>query len=1109
MNTLAEKVTANIVIIDDDPNNLRLLTNLLARHGYEVRPIANGRLGLSAIAAEPPDLILLDIMMPDLDGYEICHQLKANEKTRDIPVIFLSALSEAFDKVKAFSIGGVDYITKPFQAKEILARIQNHLQIFQLQKQLSTQNEALQKEIYERKLLEDKLQSSQQEILAFFEAITDVVLILDRDGKTLKLAPTRPERLYPPGIDILTQTVEAFFGDLQSDVLHYIHEALDTQSVLNYEYGLQIGDQTAWFSARIVPCSERTVAWVARDISDRKIVEEALRESEERFELAVSGTNDGIWDWDLESDRVYYSPVWMKILGYQEGELPQHLTTWSDRIHPEDLNMALAAINDHFEGKTEIYEHTHRLQHKQGYWIWVQAKGRCLRDRDSHPYRIIGTISDITQKKAVEQALKESAEREKALSTVIQKMRQSLDIRTIFAATTSELRELLECDRVLVYQFNQDWSGQFVAESVDKKWMTILHHSPLCDRIVTGKNCPVRELVTSDLFFEDTYLKETQGAFYRQDLHYIAVSDVEARNFDDCYLELLDRLQAKAYITVPIFSHNQLWGLLAIYQNAAPREWTESEIFIVMQIGNQLGIALQQAELLERTQQQSEALQKAVFAADKANQIKSEFLASMSHELRTPLNAILGFAQVMSSDPSLSEENQKSLSIINRSGEHLLDLINDILELSKIEAGRLSLNEENFDLLQLTDNLEKMLQLKAASKGLKLIFEYGDDLPKYIKSDEGKLRQVLLNLLGNAIKFTEVGHVSLRLRADRSTDNTDRSSPSCRLYFEIEDTGLGIAPEELHLLFEAFTQTETGKKSHQGTGLGLPISQKYVQLMGGNITVKSTPGCGSLFAFDLPVTLGDAKAVTKAKPSAEILRLSPNQPECRILIVDDIAESRLLLVKMLKPLGFSLKEADNGREALAVWHQWQPHLILMDMGMPVMDGYEATRAIREQEANGENPERRSPETGDRTTIFALTASTFTEQRQVILAAGCDDFVGKPFQKQYLLEKIQTYLGIKYDYGSEEASPNRDASDRPAVTAAQMGEWLVQMPSPWLQKLYEASCECNDLKVIELLHDLPPEREKLAIALTGLAENFEFHKILDLFASYLPEIGDRP
>ncbi len=544
---------------------------------------------------------------------------------------------------------------------------------------------------------------------------------------------------------------------------------------------------------------------------------------------------------------------------------------------------------------------------------------------------VASAIAIGVDRKLAEEILRQTAERERAAAQVFQRMRETLELETIFRATTEELRQAIECDRTLVYQFNADWSGQVIAESVGDRWNAIIPvpiaRSELSQVAVDQTNCIIKRLNGTEVLIRDTYLQENAGGLYRQKTNYCCVTDVNQQGFNACYLELLESLQARAYITVPIFCGNQLWGLLAAYQNAKPRYWQLAEIQMVSKIGVQLGVAVQQAELLAQTQHQAQELKQAKEAADAANGAKSEFLANMSHELRTPLNAILGFTQLMQRDLSLLADHQRSVEIINQSGEHLLGLINDVLEMSKIEAGRVTLTETECDLHNLLHSLEDMLQLKAHSKGLELIFDGDSTVPRYVKTDENKLRQILINLLGNAIKFTDRGSVTLRVKAKSVEHEQNAVEPAClgynaqRLMFEVEDTGAGIAANELGDLFEAFKQTHSGQQSKEGTGLGLRISQRLVQLMGGEITVQSEPGRGSCFAFHTQVELAEATAITttvKFSPIDRPVSTVPKQGNRRILIVEDDAVNRLLLNKTLSRLGFDLQEAENGQAAIAL-----------------------------------------------------------------------------------------------------------------------------------------------------------------------------------------------
>ncbi|MEM8612317.1 MAG: CHASE2 domain-containing protein [Cyanobacteria bacterium P01_H01_bin.105] len=395
--------------------------------------------------------------------------------------------------------------------------------------------------------------------------------------------------------------------------------------------------------------------------------------------------------------------------------------------------------------------------------------------------------------------------------------------------------------------------------------------------------------------------------------------------------------------------------------------------------------------------QQNLKLEKDKIRAEAASQAKSQFLAKMSHEFRTPLNAILGFTQLMGQDASLTESQQKTLDIINLSGEHLLNLINDILELSKIEANRVVLHETNVDIYGLLEMLQAMLEPKAIAKDLQLHFERSDTVPQFVTIDEGKLRQVLINLLDNAIKFTQQGHIVLRL----SGTTSDRSK--ILLHFEVEDMGPGISEDQVSALFEIFTQGKVGQTVLDGVGLGLPISQQLVNLMGGEITVNTALYQGTTFQFDIPASL-EYSPNHKSLPSVQKVSGLVSDQVFRVLIADDEPISRKLLNKLLTSLGFQIREATNGQEAVELWESWHPHFIWMDMQMPVMNGCEATRRIRQKSRENNAVS---------TTIVALTASALAKDRELSLGAGCDDFVSKPFRQDELLDKLSQYLGVRY------------------------------------------------------------------------------------------------
>ncbi len=501
---------------------------------------------------------------------------------------------------------------------------------------------------------------------------------------------------------------------------------------------------------------------------------------------------------------------------------------------------------------------------------------------------------------------------------------------------------------------------------------------------------------------------------------------------------------------------------------------------ITEQKQNQQELEQYRLHLEELVKTRTQELEAARDASEAANRAKSTFLSNMSHELRTPLNAILGFAQLMARNSELPPDTRKNLTIINRSGEHLLAMINDVLDISKIEAGKVEIHEEVFDLGELIQDVGEMLRSRGHAKGLKVSFEVAGGAETCLAADLGKLRQILINIVGNAIKFTDEGGVAMKVRTMPVYPDPKQlpSAPArCLINIEVQDTGPGIAADKLDRIFDPFTQIDGQRDAQTGTGLGLAISRSFIGLMKGSIRVESEVGQGSCFMVTIPARIASvAELPVTTGHHLDVVGLEPDQPEWRILIVEDTSENVQLLETLLGGVGLAIMVAFNGLEALELAKIWRPHFIWMDIRMPVMDGYEATRLIRQLPG------------GDAIRIVALTASVFKEEEQSILDCGCNAVLHKPFRQQELFRVLGQQLDIRFRYAASAAPHSKSQLHAPSALQ------LAAVPPDSCLRLLQAATELDKAAVLQVANELQADNPDLSCWLEQQVQQYDFEAI---------------
>jgi len=533
-----------------------------------------------------------------------------------------------------------------------------------------------------------------------------------------------------------------------------------------------------------------------------------------------------------------------------------------------------------------------------------------------------------------------------------------------------------------------------------------------------------------------------------------------------------------------------LCTLLAIISNMKKRKKANTELEImkerlekmVAERTRELTVSNQQLqeEIVERERAQ-EALRRAKEKAESANRAKSDFLTNMSHELRTPLNAILGFSKLMEHTPDITEYQREHLEIINKSGEHLLELINDVLEMSKIEAGQIKINLTSVDLHNTVKGIENMIRGRAEEKGLNFSVDCFH-IPRFIKTDISKFRQVLINLLNNAIKFTDAGDIHLRIYGLNDHEGLPLFPQT--LEIEIEDTGIGIPEKEMHAIFDSFSRISHDKYGTEGTGLGLAISKKLIELMGGGISIESKKNLGSIFRFTIQY-----KKATRVDPNVscnEMLYISVNKNwnHIKIMVAEDKWENRLLLKRILNRVGLNVIEAINGLEAFELFQKHQPHLIFMDIRMQMMSGIEATAKIRDHHQ------------GKKTKIVAITAHAFEEFREDILTIGFDDFIRKPYREYEIFESIQKLLGTTFVTQKNMCTDKSTKFNASLTDITLTKDMLSALPKTFLEEIKKSAIDLDVSRFEKHVERIQSEFPTIASKLFELSKQFRYDQILD-------------
>lgn len=1060
-----------ILAIDSNPESL-ININILIKNAFVDAIILTSVTGINGIELariENPDVIILDLLLPETDSFELCKRLKTDKKLVDIPVVFMTSnKDDKLGRIHALECGAEAFLSKPIDEYEMIALIRSMLKIKAANIQRRMENDRLEKlvekrtfainnELKKRKLAEQTLKESEEKFQLLFNKAPLGYQSLDENGVFLEVNQR--------WLDIMGYSREEVIGKWFGDFVISAHRENIVNNLATFKEQGNIHSEfevihkngnTLYISSdgRIGTDADgnfKQTHCILQDITLRKNAEKALLESEERFELAMKASEDGLFDWNLETDVIYYSPGWKRMVGYENNELPHIISVWEKLIKPEDLVKSKELHEKLISKQIDRYVHEVKLKHKQGHWVDILSRAEAIFNDKGKAIRIIGTHVDITKRKRDEDELKK-------LKTAIEKAEVSIVItdseanieyaNPYFSELTGYSKSEYEGKNpnVLGSGFHsiEFYENLWDTITSDKTWKGVFYNkkkngqyywenaiiSPISnDENVITHFVAIKSDITSEKLTNEELIREKIRA-EESETKYKQIFD---NTFDIMsFYEVTDDNRFKV-ITFNS-AEERLIGSLENYQGRFIDECIPPELYAsfkphydlciseeklieyeedisfmninktfqtqLIPLKNELGRVYRiivisrditdlkklQHQLIDQNEKLKSLNQDLIISKEKAEQsdkLKSAFLANMSHEIRTPMNGILGFSELLKNPELSGTLQQEYISIIEKSGQRMLSIVNDIIDISKIEAGLMKFDIRETNINEKIDFIYLFFKPQIEEKGMKLYYKKMLSRNEaIILTDKEKLYSILTNLVKNAIKYSNTGEIEF------GYNKKDEF-----IEFYVKDTGIGIPEDRQKAIFERFIQADiSNKMARQGAGLGLSISKAFVEKLGGKIWVESEVGQGSTFYFTLPYNLDIEDVKNKISLSEKPVK---QMEKLNILIAEDDPSSEFLISLTVKEFSKKRLIARKGSEAIEICRS-NPDidLILMDIQMPDIDGYEATKKIREF-----NKE---------VIIIAQTAFGLTGDKKKSIEAGCNDYIQKPISKLEIKNMIQQH-----------------------------------------------------------------------------------------------------